>query len=119
MKNKPGEGGVAPRKRLRRAARTHHVDEEDGDWEEVSARHEDAGDGDGLDIERLWMAHAEQHLQLVVVNMHPPCCNAGPEDGESSSNAQRQRVVDGVVAFLRDLKEGDGAFEVAPDTPIS
>jgi endonuclease/exonuclease/phosphatase family metal-dependent hydrolase len=50
--------------------------------------------------------------------MHPPCCNAGPEDGESSSNAQRQQVVDGVVAFLRDLKEGDGAFEVAPDTPI-
>ena len=56
--------------------------------------------------------------QLVVVNMHPPCCNAGPEDGESSSNAQRQQVVDGVVAFLRDLKQGDGAFEVAPDTPI-
>lgn len=38
-----------------------YVDVED-DWEEVSARHDD--DGGGLDIERLWMAHAEQHLFL-------------------------------------------------------
>ena len=56
--------------------------------------------------------------QLVVVNMHPPCCNTGPEDGEPSSNAQRQQVVNGVVAFLRALKQGDGPFAVADDTPI-
>ena len=56
--------------------------------------------------------------RLVVVNMHPPCCNYGPEEGEPSSNAQRQRVVDGVVAFLRDLKQGEGPFGVAPETPI-
>jgi len=55
---------------------------------------------------------------LVVVNMHPPCCNSGPEDGDPSSNAQRQQVVDGVVAFLRDLKQGEGPFEVAEGTPI-
>jgi endonuclease/exonuclease/phosphatase family metal-dependent hydrolase len=63
-------------------------------------------------------AEAALGSRLVVVNMHPPCCNAGPEDGEPSSNAQRQRVVDGVAAFLRDLKRGDGPFEVAPGTPI-
>ena len=56
---------------------------------------------------------------LVVVNMHPPCCNYGPEEGEPSSNAQRQQVVDGVLAFLRDLKQGEGPFGVAPDTPIA
>ncbi len=56
--------------------------------------------------------------RLVVVNMHPPCCNYDSEEGEPSSNAQRQQVVDGVVAFLRDLKQGDGPFEVASETPI-
>jgi len=55
---------------------------------------------------------------LLVVNMHPPCCNYGPEDGEPSRNAQRQQVVDGVVAFLRDVKQGEGPFDVSPGTPI-
>ncbi|WP_263835717.1 endonuclease/exonuclease/phosphatase family protein [Salinibacter sp.] len=55
---------------------------------------------------------------LLVVNMHPPCCNYGPDDGEPSRNAQRQRVVDGVVAFLREVKQGDGPFDVPPKTPI-
>ena len=57
--------------------------------------------------------------RLVVVNMHPPCCNYGPEDGEPSSNAQRQRVVDGVMAFVRTVKNGEGPFGVAPETPIA
>ncbi len=55
---------------------------------------------------------------LLVVNMHPPCCNYGPEDGEPSRNAQRQQVVDGVVAFLRTVKQGEGPFGVPPETPI-
>lgn len=55
---------------------------------------------------------------LLVINMHPPCCNYGPEEGEPSRNAQRQRVVDGVIAFIRDTKQGEGPFDVAPNTPI-
>jgi endonuclease/exonuclease/phosphatase family metal-dependent hydrolase len=56
--------------------------------------------------------------KLLVVNMHPPCCNYGPDGGDPSSNAQRQQVVDGVVAFLRDVQQGEGPFDVAPETPI-
>ncbi len=63
-------------------------------------------------------AEAALGSRLVVVNMHPPCCNYGPEDGEPSRNAQRQQVVDGVVAFLRDLKGGEGPFDVPTNTPI-
>jgi len=63
-------------------------------------------------------AEAALGSQLVVVNMHPPCCNYGPDDGEPSRNAQRQQVVDGVLAFLRALKQGEGPFSVAPNTPI-
>ncbi len=63
-------------------------------------------------------AEATLSSRLVVVNMHPPCCNYGPEDGEPSSDAQRQQVVDGVAAFLRTLKQGEGPFGVTPDTPI-
>lgn len=55
---------------------------------------------------------------LLVVVMHPPCCNYGPEEGEPSRNAQRQEVVDGVSAFLRDVKQGEGPFGVPPETPI-
>lgn len=55
---------------------------------------------------------------LLFIVMHPPCCNYSPEDGEPSSNAQRQLVVDGVAAFIRDVKQGDGPFQVAPNTPI-
>lgn len=56
--------------------------------------------------------------QLLAINMHPPCCNYGPNEDEPSSNTQRQQVVDGVIAFLRDVKQGEGPFGVAPDTPI-
>jgi hypothetical protein len=51
--------------------------------------------------------------------MHPPCCNYGPEDGDPSRNAQRQRVVDGVMAFVRRVKNGKGPFDVASGTPIA
>jgi hypothetical protein len=64
-------------------------------------------------------ARAALGSRLVVVNMHPPCCNFGPEDGEPSSNAQRQRVVDGVAAFVRAVKKGAGPFGVEPKTPIA
>ncbi len=57
--------------------------------------------------------------RLVVINMHPPCCNYGPEEGEPSSDAQRQRVVDGVAAFMRTVKNGEGPFGVEPQTPIA
>jgi endonuclease/exonuclease/phosphatase family metal-dependent hydrolase len=56
--------------------------------------------------------------RLVVVNMHPPCCNYPAEDGEPSRNAQRQRVVDGVAAFMRDVTAGKGPFDVAAETPV-
>lgn len=56
--------------------------------------------------------------RLVVVVMHPPCCNFGPEDGAPSRNVQRQHVVDGVAAFLRDLNAGDGPFDVPEGTPV-
>lgn len=67
-----------------------------------------------------FLLDAEEVLgrKLVVIAAHPPCCNYGPEEGNPSSDAQRQQVVDGIVAFLRTLKEGDGPFDVADDTPI-
>jgi hypothetical protein len=57
--------------------------------------------------------------RLVVVNMHPPCCNYDANEEHPARNVQRQRVVDGVAAFLRTLKSGDGPFDVAPETPIA
>lgn len=57
--------------------------------------------------------------RLVLVVMHPPCCNVGPEDGAPSRNVQRQHVVDGVAAFLRDLNEGSGPFDVPENTPVA
>lgn len=56
--------------------------------------------------------------ELIVVNMHPPCCNFEGGPNERSSNEKRQLVVDGVVAFLRDVKRGNGPFGVQSGTPI-
>jgi endonuclease/exonuclease/phosphatase family metal-dependent hydrolase len=56
--------------------------------------------------------------QLVVVNMHPPCCNDPGGEDEPSSDAQRQQVVDGVGAFMRRVKAGEGPFDVAAETPV-
>ncbi len=56
--------------------------------------------------------------KLLAINMHPPCCNYGPDEDEPSRNTQRQQVVDRVVAFLRDVTRGEGPFGIASDTPI-
>jgi len=63
-------------------------------------------------------AEAVLGRRLLVITTHPPCCNYGPEDGEPSSDAQRQQVVDGIVAFLREVQAGEGPFGVSENTPI-
>lgn len=57
--------------------------------------------------------------RLMVIVMHPPCCNYDADEDNPSRNVQRQHVVDGVVAFLRDTKNGEGPFDVEEDTPIA
>ncbi len=56
--------------------------------------------------------------RLIVVNMHPPCCNDPGDEDEPSSDAQRQWVVDGVIAFIRRVKAGEGPFGIEAETPI-
>jgi len=51
---------------------------------------------------------------LLLVNMHPPCCNGG----DPSSDLKRQRVVDAVAAFLRDTQQGDSPIAVPDRTPV-
>ncbi|WP_263786525.1 endonuclease/exonuclease/phosphatase family protein [Salinibacter grassmerensis] len=57
--------------------------------------------------------------ELIVVLMHPPCCNEEGGPDELSRDEKRQLVVDGVAAFLRDVKQGDGPFGVQSETPIA
>jgi endonuclease/exonuclease/phosphatase family metal-dependent hydrolase len=54
--------------------------------------------------------------RMVYVLTHPPCCNY--DDATPSRDAQRQRVVDAIAAFVRNVKAGDGPFDVAEETPI-
>jgi endonuclease/exonuclease/phosphatase (EEP) superfamily protein YafD len=54
--------------------------------------------------------------KTLLVLAHPPCCNDA--DAQPSRDARRQRVVDGIVAFLRKTQNGEGPFTVAPETPI-
>lgn len=49
---------------------------------------------------------------LMVITMHLPCCN------DPGRNAHRQRLVDQVIAFIRKVKNGDGPFPIAENTPI-
>lgn len=56
---------------------------------------------------------------LIVVVMHPPCCNRPGGEGKPSRNVQRQKVVDGVAAFLREVTKGKGPFDVPSETPIA
>ena len=56
--------------------------------------------------------------RMIVVNMHPPCCNYPANDDQPSSDTQRQRVVDGVAAFVRQVTNGEGPFGVPTETPI-
>lgn len=53
---------------------------------------------------------------VLLILTHPPCCNF--DDAEPSRDARRQRVVDGIAAFLREVKQGDGPFAVPENTPI-
>ncbi len=55
---------------------------------------------------------------LIVVAMHPPCCTRPGEGTKPPRDVQRQRVVDGVAAFLRDVTSGEGPFGVPPKTPV-
>lgn len=56
---------------------------------------------------------------FLVVVMHPPCCNDPATETAPSRNVQRQRVVDGVAAFLRRVQRGAGPFDVPSGTPIA
>ena len=56
--------------------------------------------------------------ELIVVLMHPPCCNSEGGPDELSRDEMRQLVVDGVAAFLRDVNQGEGPFGVQAETPI-
>jgi endonuclease/exonuclease/phosphatase family metal-dependent hydrolase len=56
--------------------------------------------------------------RMIVLNMHPPCCNYAANDDQPSSDVQRQRVADGVAAFIRTVKNGKGPFGVPAETPI-
>jgi endonuclease/exonuclease/phosphatase family metal-dependent hydrolase len=56
---------------------------------------------------------------LLVVVMHPPCCNKPASETTPSRNVQRQRVVDGVAAFLRRVRQGHGPLDVPSGTPIA
>lgn len=51
---------------------------------------------------------------LLLINMHPPCCNGG----DPSSDLKRQRVVDAVAAFLRDTQQGNGPIDAPDQTPL-
>jgi endonuclease/exonuclease/phosphatase family metal-dependent hydrolase len=53
---------------------------------------------------------------LLFINAHPPCCNY--DDAQPSRDVQRQQVVDGIAAFIRDVKQGEGPFDVPKNTPI-
>lgn len=41
---------------------------------------------------------------LVIVAAHPPCCMGG----DPSADLKRQRVVDGIAGFIREMKAGTG-----------
>lgn len=53
---------------------------------------------------------------LLLILAHPPCCNYA--DAQPSRDAQRQRVVDGIAAFLRKVKNDNAPFPVPDNTPI-
>lgn len=57
--------------------------------------------------------------KLIVVLMHPPCCNGEGGPNELSRDEKRQLVVDGVAAFLGDVKQGNGPFGVQSGTPMT
>jgi endonuclease/exonuclease/phosphatase family metal-dependent hydrolase len=55
---------------------------------------------------------------VLIIIMHPPCCNAPARGDTPSRDRQRQQVVDEVVAFIRAVKAGRAPIEVPAETPI-
>ena len=56
---------------------------------------------------------------LVVIAAHPPCCMGG----DPPADLKRQRVVDGIASFIREMKAGTGplndeALRIADGTPF-
>lgn len=47
--------------------------------------------------------------QLLFIVAHPPCCD---------NNSGRQAEIDGIMAFIRDAKNGTGPLTLAPNSPI-
>ncbi|MEZ4948351.1 MAG: endonuclease/exonuclease/phosphatase family protein [Saprospiraceae bacterium] len=47
--------------------------------------------------------------KVLVVNAHLPCCD---------NNEDRQDEVDGIMAFIRELQNGRGPFNLPSDSPI-
>jgi endonuclease/exonuclease/phosphatase family metal-dependent hydrolase len=85
----------------------------------IEASHPIPGYGDYESGAFLLDARSALGRRLVVVVMHPPCCNYAADDEAPSRNAQRQQVVDGVAAFLRRVTNGEGPFGVEPGTPVA
>ncbi|MFK7924923.1 MAG: endonuclease/exonuclease/phosphatase family protein [Bacteroidia bacterium] len=48
-------------------------------------------------------------LQLLFIVAHPPCC---------SNNSGRQEEIDGIMAFIRDAKNGIGPINLPANSPI-
>lgn len=48
-------------------------------------------------------------MQLLFIVAHPPCCN---------NNSDRQEEMDGIMAFIRDAKNGLGPVNLPPNSPI-
>ncbi|MEM6803362.1 MAG: endonuclease/exonuclease/phosphatase family protein [Bacteroidota bacterium] len=48
-------------------------------------------------------------LEILFIVAHPPCC---------SNNSGRQAEIDGIMAFIRDAKNGSGPISLANNSPI-
>ncbi len=76
--------------------------------------HEIPGFEDYASAAHLLDTRADLGAPLLLINVHPPCCNGG----NPSSDLKRQRVVDAVAAFLRDTRRGNGPINVPDRTPV-
>ena len=83
----------------------------------IEATHAIPGYDDNRSGAFLVAAREAFGTRLLVIVTHPPCCNYA--DAQPSRDAQRQQVVDGIAAFIRDVKAGAGPFAVPQDTPIA
>lgn len=76
--------------------------------------HEIPGFEDYASAAHLLDTRDELGTPLLLLNMHPPCCNGG----NPSADLKRQRVVDAVAAFLRETRRGNGPLDVPNRTPV-